>query len=108
VLECWLSFFNPLLHDSITPGSTPVNDVLISVDSRFNNASDLFWTKVIEDNSADVVLSNCVINLSPNKRAVYREIFRILKPGGRISISDVLCLGDLPKDLKDDPAAYTG
>lgn len=62
----------------------------------------------VEDDSADVVLSNCVINLSPNKRAVYGEIFRILKPGGRISISDVLRLGDIPKDLKDDPAAYTG
>ena len=62
----------------------------------------------VEDNSADVVLSNCVINLSPNKRAVYGEIFRILKPGGRISISDVLRLGDIPKDLKDNAAAYTG
>jgi arsenite methyltransferase len=62
----------------------------------------------VEDNSADVVLSNCVINLSPNKRAVYGEIFRILKPGGRISISDVLRLADIPKDLKDDPAAHTG
>lgn len=62
----------------------------------------------VEDDKADVVLSNCVINLSPNKRAVYGEIFRILKPGGRISISDVLRSRDIPKDLKDDPSAYTG
>ena len=61
-----------------------------------------------EDDSADVVLSNCVINLSPNKNAVYGEIFRILKPGGRISISDVLRSRDIPKDLKDDLSAYTG
>jgi len=62
----------------------------------------------VEDDSADAVLSNCVINLSPDKRAVYGEIFRILKPGGRISISDVLRSRDIPKDLKDDPSAYTG
>ena len=62
----------------------------------------------VDDNSADVVLSNCVINLSPNKTTVYGEIFRILKPGGRISISDVLRLGDILKDLKDDSGAYTG
>lgn len=62
----------------------------------------------VEDDFADVVLSNCVINLSPSKRVVYEEIYRILKPGGRISISDVLRSGDIPKDLKDDPSAYTG
>ena len=62
----------------------------------------------VEDDKADVVLSNCVINLSPDKRAVYGEIFRILKPGGRISISDVLRSRDIPKDLQDDPSAYTG
>ena len=62
----------------------------------------------IADNSVDVVLSNCVINLSPEKRAVYGEIFRVLKPGGRISISDVLSSGELPKEIKDNPSAYTG
>ncbi len=62
----------------------------------------------VEDHSADVVLSNCVINLSPNKEAVYGEILRILKPGGRICISDVLRSKDIPQDLKDDPAAYAG
>jgi len=62
----------------------------------------------IADNSVDVVISNCVINLSPEKRAVYGEIFRVLKPGGRISISDVLSSGELPKEIKDNPSAYTG
>lgn len=60
------------------------------------------------DNSIDVVLSNCVINLSPDKRAVLGELFRVLKPGGRISISDVLRAGKIPKKIMDDPKAYTG
>ncbi|MDO9565856.1 MAG: arsenite methyltransferase [Candidatus Desulfaltia sp.] len=62
----------------------------------------------VPDNSVDVVLSNCVINLSPNKRAVFKEIFRVLKPEGRISISDVLRSGELPREIMDDPKAYTG
>jgi len=62
----------------------------------------------VRDSSADLVLSNCVINLSPNKQTVYGEIFRILKPGGRISISDVLRSRDIPTEVKDDPSAYTG
>lgn len=62
----------------------------------------------VPDNSVDVVLSNCVINLSPDKRAVFGELFRILKPGGRISISDVLRSGEIPKEIIDDPKAYTG
>jgi len=62
----------------------------------------------VEDGSVDVVLSNCVINLSPDKRAVYGEVFRVLKPGGRISISDVLRSGEIPGEIKDDPKAYTG
>jgi ubiquinone/menaquinone biosynthesis C-methylase UbiE len=62
----------------------------------------------VEDDTADVVVSNCVINLSPDKRAVYGEIFRILRPGGRISISDVLRSGELPEKIKLDPTAFTG
>ncbi len=62
----------------------------------------------VADSSVDVVLSNCVINLSPEKRAVYGEIFRVLKPGGRISISDVLSSGELPEEIKENPSAYTG
>ena len=62
----------------------------------------------VSDDSVDVVLSNCVINLSPDKEAVYRDMFRVLKPGGRISISDVLASGEIPKEVKEDPSAYTG
>ncbi|HBE94887.1 MAG TPA: hypothetical protein DDW80_05525 [Desulfovibrio sp.] len=56
--------------------------------------------------SADVVLSNCVINLCPDKRAVYREIFRVLRPGGRICIADVLLERPLPESLAQDPKAW--
>ncbi len=62
----------------------------------------------VPDNSVDVVMSNCVINLSPDKRVVYSEIFRVLKPGGRISLSDVLSTGEIPMEIKDNPSAYTG
>ncbi len=62
----------------------------------------------LEDESVDVVISNCVINLSPDKAAVFREIHRVLKPGGRIVISDILRSGEIPEELKNNPAAYTG
>jgi len=62
----------------------------------------------VDDNAADVVISNCVINLSPDKSAVFREIYRSLKPGGRMVISDVLRCGEIPEELSDNPAAYTG
>ena len=62
----------------------------------------------VENGTADVVVSNCVINLSPDKKAVYAEIFRILKPGGRLCVSDVLRSGILPENIKLDPTAFTG
>jgi len=62
----------------------------------------------IEDNSVDVVISNCVINLSPDKAAVFGEIHRVLRPGGRIVISDILRSGEMPEALRNNPAAYTG
>ncbi len=57
---------------------------------------------------ADVVVSNCVLNLVPNKNAVFSEIFRVLKPGGHFCISDVVLLGALPQALKKDAEMYAG
>jgi ubiquinone/menaquinone biosynthesis C-methylase UbiE len=62
----------------------------------------------VEDNSIDVIISNCVINLSPDKKAVFRETFRILKPGGRIMISDIVLLNELPDFIKNSIDAYVG
>jgi SAM-dependent methyltransferase len=62
----------------------------------------------VSDSSVDVVISNCVINLSPDKSTVFREIHRALKPGGRIIISDILRSGEMPEEIRSNPAAYTG
>jgi len=60
------------------------------------------------DSSVDVVISNCVINLSRDKPGVFKEAFRVLKPGGRIMVSDIVLLGDLPEKIRDSIEAYVG
>jgi len=83
------------------------------------NAEEIGYTNVefhhstidkipLPDASADCVISNCVINLAPDKSAVFREIFRILKPGGRVAVSDIALKGELPKEIATSIAAYTG
>jgi arsenite methyltransferase len=62
----------------------------------------------LPDASADCVISNCVINLAPDKRAVFREIARVLKPGGRLAVSDIALKRPLPEEIARDVAAYTG
>ena len=61
----------------------------------------------IADNTADVCISNCVINMSENKYRVYREIYRALKPGGRISICDIVIMKELTKEMKEDEAMHS-
>ncbi len=62
----------------------------------------------VTSNVADVIVSNCVLNLVPNKDGVFKEIYRVLKPGGHFSISDVVLVGDLPKGLQNDAEMYAG
>ncbi|ELR73363.1 tRNA (adenine57/58-N1)-methyltransferase [Fulvivirga imtechensis AK7] len=75
-----------------------------NVEFRFGDIEDM----PVSDNSADVVVSNCVLNLVPDKQKVIAEIFRVLKPGGHFSISDIVLVGQLPEALQKDAEMYAG
>lgn len=62
----------------------------------------------VQDNSVDVIISNCVINLAPDKEPVYTEALRVLKPGGRLAISDVVAIKPLPVEMKQDLQLWAG
>jgi SAM-dependent methyltransferase len=77
---------------------------LENVEFRYGEMEDI----PLPDASVDVIISNCVINLSPDKDAVFAEAFRVLRPGGRMTVSDIVVDGDLPRSVRSKLDAWAG
>ena len=92
----------PEMREKAASGATAMG--LANVEVREGYAESL----PVEDASADVVISNGVINLRPDKPAVFREMFRVLKPGGRIQVGDILVHEEVPQDARDDIDLWSG
>lgn len=75
-----------------------------NVEFRFGEIENL----PVADNTVDVIISNCVINLSPEKERVFAEAYRVLKKGGRIAVSDIVATAELPKEVREDMLLYSG
>jgi arsenite methyltransferase len=75
-----------------------------NVEFRYGEMEDI----PLPDESVDVIISNCVINLSPDKDAVFGEAYRVLRPGGRMMVSDIVIHGDLPSSIRDNLDAWAG
>lgn len=81
-----------------------INDNYKNVDFRLGEIENL----PVANDIVDIIISNCVINLSPNKQRVYDEAYRVLKTGGRLSISDIVLMKDLTQEMKQDEKLYCG
>ncbi len=75
-----------------------------NVEFRYGDIENL----PVSNNTADVIISNCVLNLVPDKKKAFSEIFRVLKPGGHFSVSDIVVTGELPEKIKNAAAVYAG
>ncbi|CEO05416.1 UbiE/COQ5 family methlytransferase [[Clostridium] sordellii] len=81
-----------------------INNGYKNIDFRLGEIENL----PVADSIVDIIISNCVINLSPNKQRVYDEAYRVLKTGGRLSISDIVLMKDLTQEMKQDEKLYCG